>query len=124
MEPRFHHNSLWIYYIIGIPSPNGSCMNGAINPEEGCWKCAPADYLGVGWPSFGFGNPGAGRTDICTACPTGTSSEIVDGKSQCVCENGAIDPWPSSVSLVNVKRALQEKRMLDLVNADGTGECI
>eukprot|EP00985_Skeletonema_marinoi_P017465 scaffold9577_cov95-Skeletonema_marinoi.AAC.3 len=49
-----------------------------------------------------------------TACPTGTSSEIVDGKSQCVCDNGAIDPWPSSVSLVNVKRALQEKRMLDL----------
>jgi len=50
-----------------------------------------------------------------TACPTGTSSEIVDGKSQCVCDNGAIDPWPSSVSLVNVKRALQEKRMLDLL---------
>ena len=48
----------------------------------------------------------------------------MDGKSQCVCDNGAIDPWPSSVSLVNVKRALQEKRMLDLVNADGTGECI
>ena len=44
---------------------DGSCMNGAINPEEGCWKCAPADYLGVGWPSFGFGtNPGAGRTDM------------------------------------------------------------
>jgi len=103
---------------------DGSCMNGAINPEEGCWKCAPADFYGSGWPSFGFGNPGAGRTDICCACPTGTSSEIVNGKSQCVCDN-ATDPWPSSVSYTRQCRACPAgETYVGPINAGGTGECI
>eukprot|EP00984_Skeletonema_dohrnii_P036438 scaffold37431_cov228-Skeletonema_dohrnii-CCMP3373.AAC.1 len=105
-------------------NPDGSCTNRAINPEDGCWKCAPADYFDVGSPGFGFGNPGAGRTDMCTACPANTSSEIVDGKSQCVCDNGATDPWPSTVSFSQCQACPAGETYVGPIDADGAGECI
>jgi len=44
---------------------------------------------------------GLGSTDtpkVCTACLAGTTGKIVDGKSQCVCDNGATDPWDAGGS--------------------------
>jgi len=113
----------------------GACKTGdnpaadslAINPEDyfkaspavkGCQKCAvyvPPSTLGSG-----FGNPTTPK--VCTACVAGTKSKIVNGKSACVCDNGASDPWVASPE--QCKTCPAGTRYLGLVTAGaGAGLC-
>ena len=94
--------------------------SGAINPEDyfksspavkGCQQCAATD---------GFGSPSDPKK--CITCQAGTSSEIVDGKSQCVCDNGATDPWNTVGSQCQACPA-SGKYLGPATNADGNGGC-
>eukprot|EP00984_Skeletonema_dohrnii_P027779 scaffold17444_cov85-Skeletonema_dohrnii-CCMP3373.AAC.1 len=75
---------------------DGTCVNLAINPEDyfksspavkGCQKCATDN---------GFGS--SADPTLCTPCQGGTTSKIVDGKSQCVLRNGATSSDEPSAS--------------------------
>jgi len=94
--------------------------SGAINPEDyfksspavkGCQQCASTD---------GFGSPNDPKK--CITCQAGTTSAIVDGKSQCVCDNGATDPWATAGSQCQACPA-GGKYLGPVANLDGDGEC-
>eukprot|EP00986_Skeletonema_menzelii_P016580 scaffold15083_cov222-Skeletonema_menzelii.AAC.1 len=100
--------------------------SGATNPEDyfkaspavaGCQQCPSTD---------GFGSPAAPK--VCTTCEVGTTSAIVDGKSQCVCDNGATDPWDSNTADDPIKDHCQScanggKYLGNVDNASGAGVC-
>ena len=118
--------------------------SGATNPGDyfktsptvkGCQQCdsttatAPTPQgTGVG---FGFGDTHASprHSDLCTECMVNTKSQIVNGKSQCVCDNGATDPW--GLDLVDTTSDQCEqcpggKRYLGLFDdaSHGLGKCV
>ena len=57
----------------------------AINPQSGYYGCQQCDT------GTGFGSPATPK--VCTYCEPGASEKNVNGKSQCVCDNGARDHW-------------------------------
>jgi hypothetical protein len=94
--------------------------SGAINPGDyfkpspavkGCQQC-PADE----------GLDSLSHPLVCTPCPAGTGSEIVNGKSVCVCDNGASNPWAADAD--HCKSCPGGKRYLgNEDNTAGDGTC-
>ena len=96
----------------------------AINPDDyfksspsvkGCQKCAD---------THGFENNLSGQNpDVCNECEVGTTSMIVDGKSQCVCNNGASDPWSGDSS--QCESCPRGKKYLGVIgDSAGEGVCV
>ena len=70
---------------------DGDCVNFAINPKD-CFKSSP-EIKCCQLCEDGFGFDITDDLMLCTSCPEGSSSKIVDGRTQCVCDNGAANPW-------------------------------
>ena len=110
-----------------LVEPDGTCVNLAINSGDyfkpastvkGCQKCL--EYSSTAVLGGGFGSP-APNEDKCTPCAAGTKSAIVDGKSQCVCDNGSTDPWDAIG--VQCQNCPGEKYLGAVVNSAGDGVC-
>mmetsp|Transcript_23318 Transcript_23318/g.37970 ORF Transcript_23318/g.37970 Transcript_23318/m.37970 type:complete len:786 (+) Transcript_23318:154-2511(+) len=119
---------------------NGVCFSkvgyhyypsGGTNPEDyfkpspavkGCRQCPST--MGFNCPIGAKENDGTTdcHPDLCTTCRDGTTSKIVDRESQCVCDNGATDPWDALGSQCQ-KCADGKKYLGAVVNNDGDGVC-
>mmetsp|Transcript_23316 Transcript_23316/g.37962 ORF Transcript_23316/g.37962 Transcript_23316/m.37962 type:complete len:793 (+) Transcript_23316:154-2532(+) len=106
--------------------------SGATNPGDyfkpspavkGCRQCPST--MGFNCPigaTDGAGTPADCAPDLCRTCRAGTTSKIVDRESQCVCDNGATDPWDALGSQCQ-KCADGKKYLGAVVNNDGDGVC-
>eukprot|EP00986_Skeletonema_menzelii_P002081 scaffold565_cov143-Skeletonema_menzelii.AAC.3 len=121
---------------------NGVCFSkvgyhyypsGGTNPEDyfkpspavkGCRQCPTSADYGFNCPIGAKENDGTTdcHPDLCTTCRDGTTSKIVDRESQCVCDNGATDPWDALGSQCQ-KCADGKKYLGAVVNNDGDGVC-
>jgi len=106
---------------------SGTCQIGestaaassAINPGD-YFKLSPA-VKGCQKCNAGLGLGSTATPKVCTACLAGTTGEIVDSKSQCVCDNGATDPWDAAGN--HCQACPAGGRYLGKVVNDGTGVC-
>ena len=110
-----------------LVSSLGACVNLAINSGDyfkpastvkGCQKCLEYDSS-TAITGEGFGSPA--NKDTCITCEAGTKSAIVDGKSQCVCDNGSTDPWDALG--FQCQNCPGEKYLGAVDNSAGVGVC-
>jgi hypothetical protein len=103
-----------------------------------CQQCASTG--GDNSVGFGFGNPDTTDTPsitgvsattetVCSDCMVGTTSKLVDGRSECVCDNGATDPWDLDGNVAATTRnqcnkCSGGKKFLGYTHSNGLGVCV